>query len=107
MGADGEAVWEVVEGGPDGRDHDLEALAALIALSACLKASELIKVGAISIRLTKPDDCDDTTNGYCELRTAHPEGGAAIDWKIDTEHCSDVAIEHGWYADEGMTFILL
>lgn len=80
----GEAVGHGVELGPDGRYHDGEALAALERLR------------------TEPDARDHAADEDGEVGAAHAERGPRQDGEVDAQHAADVAVEHGWHADEAV-----
>lgn len=77
-----EAVWEVVKAGPDGLNHDLQALPALETLR------------------TEPDAGYYASHEDSKVASSHAEACAREDGKVDAEHGTHVAIEHGWNAHE-------
>lgn len=79
-----EVVREVVERGPDSRDHDLQALSSLEGLSA------------------EPDTGDHATDKDGKIGPAYAKRGTREDWEVDAENTADVAIQHSWYADDDM-----
>lgn len=84
VGGGGQVVGKVVELRPDGRDHDGEALPALEGLRA------------------KPDTRDHGADKDGEVGTSHAERGPRQDGEVDTQHTANVAVEHGWDADEAV-----
>lgn len=82
MGALGEVVREVVELRPDGRDHDLEALAALEGLRP------------------EPDARDDASDEDGEVGPSDAKRRARQHREVDAEDAAHVAVQHRRHADE-------
>lgn len=79
-----QVVWEIVERGPDRREHDLETLPALEGLRA------------------KPDTGNYTANKDSKVRPAYAKGSAGENGEVDPEDTAKIAVQHGGHADENM-----
>lgn len=80
MRAFGQTIRESLEAWPDSFNHDLQTLASLEALG------------------TKPDACHDSTNEHRKVGATHTKASSCEDWKVNTEHGTNVAIQHCWNA---------